>query len=140
MMSFRSNFFSQASSAILRDFFSFHWCATRLPSSKNVCHCPSKVRKRLRNCRPTLQQPVVSFCQSLKPCPVFLMLKLSELDFSKNSQREPFCLATVGALPSRKAFKAANIANPSCQIWQNVLESHLSSHAVPPEPAHDGSA
>lgn len=80
-------------------FFSFHWCATRLPSSKNVCHCPSKVRKRLRNCCSTLQQPVVSFCQSLKRCPVFLMLKLSELDFSKNSQREPFCLATVGALP-----------------------------------------
>ena len=42
--------------------------------------------------------------------------------------------------PSRKPFKAANIANSSCQIWQNVLESHLSSHAVPPEPAHDGSA
>ena len=42
--------------------------------------------------------------------------------------------------PSRKPFKAANIANSSCQIWQNVLESHLSSHAVPTEPAHDGSA
>ena len=44
------------------------------------------------------------------------------------------CLATVGALPARKAFNAANIANSSCQICScQLLKGHFAFQlGIPP--------
>jgi len=139
MMSFRGNFSSQASSAILREFFLLPLVRYTLTFFKECLPLPFESQETTAKLLFNLAaagRELLSISQTL---PGLLDVEIIRAGFLQKLATRTILFGHSRS-PSRKPFKAANIANSCCQIWQNVLESHLSSHAVPPGPAHDGSA
>ena len=139
MTNFRGNFSSQASSALLRKFFLLPLVRYTLTFFKECLPLPFESQETTAQLLFNLAaagRELLSISQTL---PGLLDVEIIWAGFLQKLATRTILLGHSRS-PSRKPFKAANIANSSCQIWQNVLESHLSSHAVPTEPAHDGSA
>lgn len=137
-MNFRGNFSSQASSAILREFFLLPLVRYTLTFFKECLPLPFESQETTAKLLFNLAaagRELLSISQTL---PGLLDVEIIRAGFLQKLATRTILFGHSRS-PSRKPFKA-DIANSSCQIWQNVLESHLSSRAVPPEPAHDGSA